>query len=233
MLKDLHTQAQSRASFAAHPPASTAPLDTLEHLLDAEANITSELNGTDPQIDCTCMQQQIALLSRLKRPRPSGQGEEIGLSGALATARDAQKTWTELASCTSCMRGDDQEVLLLTLMCVRLVLSQLSGVCPGGSSRRPGTATHGPEGVLVRVGDFEVTGDDRLVLLHVLRSIEVKRVEATLHKINDAFKQKRASRAAVLGRGEAAPDVELLVSESDEIVGRLTKMAESLRADGP
>ncbi|KAH8169840.1 hypothetical protein LIA77_10384 [Sarocladium implicatum] len=230
MLKDLQNRREPRGSFVAHPPAQPTQLDTLEHLLGPEANVTTDIHEPMPRIDCECIQRQIALLSQLKRPGFSGPGEEASLSSALAKARDAQKTWVDLASCDSCMRGDDQEVLLLALMCIRLVLSQLRGVCPVDGSREADTTMHDSEGVPVLVGDFEVTGDDRLVLLHVFRSIEVKKVEAMLDKINDAFKRKRASRASVIGRGGPAPDAELLVSESDEIIGRLSRMAESLRA---
>ena len=215
----------------AHPAVSTAPLDAFEDPLGTEAVATSNMRETSPpQAKCTCMQRQISLLSSLKRSETSRPQGKAGLSSALANVGEAHKVWLDLTRCAGCMRGDDQEVLLLALMSARLILSQLRGVPLDGDRSPSGRAGHEPDAVPVLIGDFEVTGNDRLVLLHVLWSIKVQRVEAVLESINDAFKRMRASRAAVIGRGGVLREGELLVSESDEIIGRLTLLAKSLRA---
>ena len=115
-----------------------------------------------------------------------------------------------MVECQDCVHDDDQEVVLLALMCIRAVLSHLqnanwSGADGGGNnsannagggmgsglsgnmagdddmalnSKSKHNSDDDPPPMLV--GDFEVTGHDKAILLQALRSITLRKIEHVL-----------------------------------------------------
>ncbi|PKK54268.1 hypothetical protein CI102_1714 [Trichoderma harzianum] len=156
-------------------------------------------------LTCTCLQQQTSLLCKLRGSEVFRPGGKMSMKSILANMQEAQTAWLGLTSCTSCMRGDDQEVLILALMCVRSMLLQLQNVswaCGGNQDVSLTASEHVSPGIsaegdveleVVTVGDFELTGDDKSSLLYMLWSMMVQKVNTVLESFRSVLERKKVS----------------------------------------
>ncbi|KAL6693484.1 hypothetical protein J3F84DRAFT_380933 [Trichoderma pleuroticola] len=157
-------------------------------------------------LTCTCLQQQTSLLCKLRGSEVFRPGGKMAMKSILANMQEAQTAWLGLTGCTSCMRGDDQEVLILALMCVRSMLLQLQNVswgCGGNQDVSLTVSEHVSPGIsaegdveleVVMVGDFELTGDDKSSLLFMLWSMMVQKVKTVLESFRSVLERKKLSR---------------------------------------
>ena len=204
--------------------------------LPPQGGVAQDSGSSDDPSECSCLQQLTNLLCSLKRSqalvsrasslsslssvvtRPDGVptggpkrgGSPSSLGRILTNTQEALRVCRTMVECQECVHDDDQEVVLLALMCIRAVLSHLqnanwSGADGGGNnsaSNAGGGVGSGLSGNMVGdddmtlnskskhnsdddpppmlVGDFEVTGHDKAILLQALRSITLRKIEHIL-----------------------------------------------------
>ncbi|XXG97050.1 hypothetical protein Hte_003344 [Hypoxylon texense] len=143
--------------------------------------------------DCSCLRRHTELLCALKSagsvrgsPKSDGSGSTCSsLGNIMTTIQEAFRTWREFINCPGCAQNGDQEVLLLSLMCARSVLSQLEGVTwIGGDNSSPDDC-----GPTLTLGEFRVEGDEKSMLLHALRSITLRKIEAVLMRLKEVLER--------------------------------------------
>ncbi|KAL7905033.1 hypothetical protein GGI35DRAFT_461665 [Trichoderma velutinum] len=186
-------------------PSTTMPASAeLSQSVERVPNIPSPLQQSNV-LTCTCLQQQTSLLCKLRGSEAFRPGGNMSMKNILANMQEAQKAWLVLTGCTSCMRGDDQEVLILALMCVRSMLLQLQNVswgCGGNQDVSLTVSEHVSPGVsaegdveleVVMVGDYELTGDDKSSLLYMLWSMMVQKVNTVLESFRSVLERKKVS----------------------------------------
>ncbi|KAL9062222.1 MAG: hypothetical protein Q9157_009115 [Trypethelium eluteriae] len=149
---------------------------------------------------CQCAQGLRTLLTSLGRSSSSASSALSGsrtpqvserqpypIDTVLSNATRALEQWTALETCPCCCStsGEEQQVenvFLLAFLSVQCVLGQLRSLTPDSDSAAA---------ACVRVGNFDVTGQNRTTVLSMLRvamAQEVERaVEALRGMINDAF----------------------------------------------
>jgi hypothetical protein len=196
-------------------------------------------------------------LKRRQLPRPTNPCPFP--SGALpvdCVLQNAQEAWDACRAITDCHdslhdHDHDHEVILLLVMCLRTVVSQIQqlpwqtsdGPTPDElrddgirSSResssplenRPGAETNS-RGVPILVGDFEVCGDDKDLLMGSLRIIGLRKLAAgltTLRQLVDGQKARlgtqHARRTGADGRCHATLMMDNLHDSGDlKHVGRM------------
>ncbi|KAI1781135.1 hypothetical protein F4818DRAFT_29798 [Hypoxylon cercidicola] len=180
------------------PTAPTVQMITAE-LLDALSaeSVSDQFYASQPEPshtdDCSCLRHHTELLCVLKssgsvRGSPKSDGSSSGcssLGNIMTNIQEAFKTWREFINCPSCAQNGDQEVLLLSLMCARSVLSQLEGVTwIGGDNSAPDDP-----GPTLTLGEFRVEGDEKSMLLHALRSITLRKIEAVLMRLKEVLER--------------------------------------------
>lgn len=146
--------------------------------------------------ECACLQKHTELLCALKKygaikgsPKPDGSGSGyLPVGRIMANIQQAFKTWKAFINCPSCSQDGDQEVLLLSLMCARAVLCQLEGVTWNGGS---GSSTPADSSPTLTLGEFEVEGDEKSMLLQALRSITLRKIEAVLMRLKEVLERVR------------------------------------------
>lgn len=176
-----------------------------------------------PTEECSCLRHHTELLCALKsstsgsvRSSPKSDGSGSGyssLGNIMTTIQEAFKTWREFINCPGCAQNGDQEVLLLSLMCARSVLTQLEGVTwIGGGNNTPNDS-----GPTLTLGEFRVEGDEKSMLLHALRSITLRKIEAVLVRLKEVLERIKRLENGLdsprlpenrRGRGAEGPRVE-------------------------
>lgn len=114
--------------------------------------------------------------------------------------------WSAALQCSRCASNNDQEVFMLTVMCIRCALSQLGEVSfqlrrktkpnPGADRRQRGAECSAswlsiPDEVPLQLGGFRVTGYDRSILLRVLLTVTLRRIEAVVDLLRVLLQRKR------------------------------------------
>ena len=166
-----------------------------------------------PAPSCQCISGLSALLHDLRRPSDD-KPPMVGLDSVLSRVSDALARWSVFAACPRCQHhesdDDDGETLLLAALSIRKVVAQLRavGAKPGERDEEAGPQLY--------VGAFQVTGPDHTMLLGVLRTITLRKLDATVTTMQSMLRTKRARR------GEA--DTAIL----DHIEAMLDELAKSI-----
>ncbi|KAI1766592.1 hypothetical protein GGR53DRAFT_202711 [Hypoxylon sp. FL1150] len=176
-----------------------------------------------PTEECSCLRYHTELLCALKsstsgsvRSSPKADGSGSGyspLGNIMTTIQEAFKTWRKFIHCPNCAQNGDQEVLLLSLMCARSVLTQLEGVTwIGGGNNTPDDT-----GPTLTLGEFRVEGDEKSTLLHALRSLTLRKIEAVLIRLKEVLERIKRLESGLeasrlpenrRGRGAEGPRLE-------------------------
>ncbi|KAK2754869.1 hypothetical protein FQN54_006762 [Arachnomyces sp. PD_36] len=148
----------------------------------------------NPPPDCDCIPRLSALLQDIKRPA-FDQLSSVRFDGILARVSNALTQWSHVLACQRCQEyernNDDDETLLLAAMSMRRIVVQLK---EGGFWLEParcGGGTEDSDEVELRIGDFQVTGADRAMLLSVLRTITVRKLDAAVTTMQSWLRTKQ------------------------------------------
>lgn len=149
---------------------------------------------------CTCLQQNAELLCSFKNSDSEEGKSAQSIDAVLLGAREALKLWQVLIECRNCAYDNDQEVLLLSLMTIRIILLRLQQLLPPWNlqarsrqeprgdrpssqhqQRQQETEAWLPKNSTpVTVGSFEVTGNDRMLVLQVLLLSTVQKIKSVM-----------------------------------------------------
>ena len=181
------------------------------------------VSSNDETEPCPCLQHHTELLCTLKGSELTRSSWLSGgsswnarptLNHTLRQVQEALRVWRGLIDCQNCAHNDDQEVLLLALMCVRKVLARLRLVGPSvpydessqsesgvanRKSRSSQSQCRTPDVPAIDfsnesqmlVGDFEVTGHDKSVLLRVLMANTLRKITAILKLLREVLERKK------------------------------------------
>ena len=169
---------------------------------------------------CGCLQTQTELLCALKTSDATRGARRPTVDLALHHIQDALRVWRDLIKCPNCAHNDDQEVLILALMSIRSLLTQLrqaswrdnaanlsdlSSASKIQSHNRKSRDSSSkflvsiPEfhvinnnnDLQIQIGDFEVTGHDKIFLLQALRSNLLRKVATVLVLLREILERKK------------------------------------------
>lgn len=118
---------------------------------------------------------------------------------ALPLAKQAMRVWQNLLNCPYCPYNDDQEVMLLTFMSIRAVTRYLQRLSPryktGAQTNSQGAGSNAPQSgqddSCLKIGSFQLEGDDRLLVLRVLYQNTLQKVKNVLHSLQAIQEEKK------------------------------------------
>jgi hypothetical protein len=151
------------------------------------AKVTKKSPGT-----CSCFQQNAELLCFLKAQAAIDNAVVNDIDAVLSSAQKAFRPWQSIVECPNCSCSKDQECLLLALMTVRIVILRIHQLMTSANFQESGnTSPSSNQGsytdsscpktcARVAIGSFEVTGDEKLLVLQVLLLSTVRKIKATL-----------------------------------------------------
>lgn len=166
---------------------------------------------------CDCLQRHADLLCRLKElwQRRTPPPIDVALSGV----HQVLAPWKDFVQCQVCDGDDDHEVLLLSTMSLRAVLRLLQSICSEQGGASPGLS----------VGNFEITGEERILVFNLLLS-------KTLDKVQFAIESLKARSLDIEGRRTVSiwsswgdsPDMQMDDEDGHVDGGHVQRMLQSL-----
>ncbi|KAI0423786.1 hypothetical protein F5Y09DRAFT_336304 [Xylaria sp. FL1042] len=170
------------------PPQSGAaqvPLGQPESARGSRSNTTFPRSQHSRQ--CFCFERNSSLLCMLKRAgSEEGQVPDTTSGRLMVRIQEALRAWNELSECSSCAHDNDTDVLLLALVCGRELVTQIQA--------EPGLYDNGPEpghSPSLVLGNYEVKGDEKSMLLLALRSITIKKLERAILSLQEVLEKKK------------------------------------------
>ena len=162
---------------------------------------------------CSCFQQNAELLCSLKISEVTEDQSIHSIDTVLDSIQKALKPWRGLIECHNCAYNNDQEILMLALIGVRILLTRLQQVLhPRSFQTSSGRAfqdakpsqqqqqqqqeeearTNWPnDSARVAVGSFEVTGYDRTLILQVLLSKNIHKIKSAMVCFREMLDRKK------------------------------------------
>lgn len=209
-----HSHVNSESNIPHLVPISSEDVANIAAPKNPTENATPKNSSANP---CTCLQKHAEVLSNpiLSEIRASN-GSEDGvwsLDKALSLAKQAMKAWQCLLTCPCCPYNDDEEVMLLTFMSIRAVTRYLQLLSP----RYNNTARASPHGsgsvtaqsvsddISLRIGSYELEGDDRVLVLRILYQNTLQKVKSMLHSLQ-VIQEKKKKRLSEETRNRLAGD---------------------------
>lgn len=118
---------------------------------------------------------------------------------ALSLAQQAMKAWQGLLTCPYCPYNDDQEVMLLTFMTIQALTRYLRRLSPRYTNTartnlqgsNPDTPLAAKDDSRLRIGSFELEGDDRTLVLRFLYQNTLQKVKCVLHSLQVIQNKKK------------------------------------------
>ncbi|OKL55927.1 hypothetical protein UA08_08915 [Talaromyces atroroseus] len=148
------------------------------------------------------MQPQVDLLFKskiLNAPQPSNgsnQKSAISIDLALSLVEEGMKTWQMPIMCHSCRCNDDHEVILLAFMSIQSIARYFQRLISQSRGETPGTTRFVNldecpiKTQVFTIGSFQITGDNRLLLLTTLLINTVQKLEWVLTSLQKVLEEK-------------------------------------------
>ncbi len=178
------------------------PNTPLEHPL-AENGVPTSFSPSVSQ-PCNCLKQNADVLCRLKSSKIRHASPSIDIF--LVGADQALASWKGLLQCRNCRHSDDQEVLHLSVMSIRVLLRSLQNLCHergegtssgeefGMSNRHDIGVTASPcrangvemtDSVRSTIGVYEVKGVERTLISNLLISRTLGKIKVILRCLQE------------------------------------------------
>ena len=169
---------------------------------------------TGPQ-SCSCLRQNTDLLCRLKSLKE--RHTTLSIDVLLVGADQALASWKSLLQCRTCQQNEDQEVLLLSALSIRVILRNLQVLCLGCeerdgsdgemlmSSNHDGKVTASScrttglekrDSVRSTIGVYEVTGVERILVTDLLISRTLGKIKVVLRCLQERSESARQKHLA-------------------------------------
>ena len=171
-------------------------------------------------VTCSCLQQLTELLCSFKLAEATEGQSAYDIDTVLRTAQEALRPWQAAIGCPNCAHNNDQEVLQVAFMTIRLVLVRLQNLIPPWSfqdiERKNGTTKKMPQqqqpqrqpadkiwpnySARVTLGTFEACQADTKVVVQMLLLSTIHRIKAMIISFKETLDRKQkmlqpASRA--------------------------------------
>lgn len=189
------------------PPAHISPTMT-------ENDLPIPIPPSVPET-CSCLQQNADLLCRLKSLKERHVTPPLDV--LLVGADQALASWKSLLQCRNCQQNEDQEVLLLSVLSVRVLLRSLQNLFLGGEERNGSggellmSSNHDTEvtaslcrttgmekrdSVRSTIGVYEVTGVERMLFTDLLISRTLGKIKVVLRCLQERSESARRKNIA-------------------------------------
>jgi hypothetical protein len=173
-------------------------------------------SGSSTPTNCQCIPGLSSLLNDFKRGTGDDKGPPPSLDDVLSRVSDALAQWSALAACPRCQNcdgedSDDGETLLIAALSMRRVVAQLRAV-----GCRPGFKGFGDDGgdpLQLHLGAFQVTGPDRTMMLGVLRTITVRKLDAAVATMRQMLRARQTRRGSGSDTGGVLHHIESILDE--------------------
>ena len=160
----------------------------------------------DQASDCTCLQQNTELLCSFKLAEATNNQNSHRIDAVLQAAQEASKTWQNLLDCRNCGFNQDQEVIQIAFMTIRLMLlrfQDLVPLCDPYSSSREGPSDR-PQcrqevaqrawqnyGARLTLGAYEIRERESSMMAQVLLLGAIRNIKSMLLPFKEMLDRKQ------------------------------------------
>ena len=162
--------------------------------------------GDDQASDCTCLQQNTELLCSFKLAEAMNNQNSHRIDTILQAAQEATKPWQNLLDCRNCGFNQDQEVIQIAFMTIRILLLRFQDLVPlcdsyassrEGHSDRPQCRQEVAQrawqkyGVRLTLGAYEVSESESSMMVQVLLLGAIRNIKSMLLPFKEMLDRKQ------------------------------------------
>lgn len=157
--------------------------------------------------ECTCLQQNTALLCSFKLVEATNNQNTHRIDAVLQAAQEASKSWQNLVYCRTCGSNQDQEVIQIAFMTIRILLLRIQNLVPlcdpytssregpsDGPQCRQQEETQGPwekYGSRFTLGAYEVSESEGNVMTRILLLGAIRNIKSMLLPFREILDRKQ------------------------------------------
>ena len=161
----------------------------------------------DQASDCTCLQQNTELLCTFKLAEATNNQNSRRIDIVLQAAQEACKSWQNLLDCRNCGFNQDQEVIQIAFMTIRILLLRFQDLVPlcdpyassrEGPSDRPQCRQEVAQrawqkyGARLTLGMYEVSESESSMMAQVLLLGAIRNIKSMLMPFKEMLDRKQA-----------------------------------------
>jgi len=192
------------------------------------ASSTTVTNSAANTNTCSCLNDHAELLCRLKELDQKNSLPTLDV--ILVGVQHCLNPWKALIKCRVCRRNEDQEVMLLSALTLRLVLRRLLDFCASQRSEDKNTTMINTDQMVdapgsetrCTVGMYELQGDEKALMMDTLLWYTLRRVKCAIITLQERLCYLRAN--ASKGPGELADGLRARGMDYDSDVGHIQQM---------
>ena len=166
----------------------------------------NEKTRDDQFTDCTCLQQNTELLCSFKLAEAMNNQNSHRIDTVLQAAQEATKPWQNLLDCRNCGFNQDQEVIQIAFMTIRILLLRFQDLVPlcdpyassrEGHSDRPQCRQEVAQrarqkyGVRLTLGAYEVSESESSMMVQVLLLGAIRNIKSMLLPFKEMLDRKQ------------------------------------------
>ncbi|KAL6719036.1 hypothetical protein ACLMJK_003271 [Lecanora helva] len=157
-------------------------------------------NQNSNALECTCLQQNTELLCSFKLAEAMKNQDPYRIDAVLRATQEAWKPWQNLINCRTCAFNEEQEVIQIAFMTIRIILLRFQNLVPLCDPSTPSTEgsteseTQQPwqrYGVRLTLGAYEVTRGESSTVTRVLLLGAIRRIKSLFVPFKDILDRKR------------------------------------------
>ena len=206
------------------PPRSSLP---------PSSSTSSHARETERRLTCNCLEQNAALLCRLKTLTQS-QGMQ-SVDAILTGTQQALAPWQSLTQCPICLHEDDLSVLLLAVMSIRSIVRRLQALCFGSASASSGYSTpvyQVPTVSEATPGTYEPTQHEQKHITDLLIVHALGKIKFALFSLKEKFARTRGQKAnaSILNAPSTEEGNQQVLANSQMDIECIQKLFENLES---
>ena len=155
---------------------------------------------------CTCLQQNAELLCSFKLAECTENQDACRIDTVLRDSQEALNPWQNLVECPNCAFNQDQEVLQIAFMTIRIVLLRFQNLVPscsiphGNHKGSTNVSQRWQEevednwqkyGACVTIGSYKVSDSDNKVVVQVLLLSTIRTMKSVLVRFKEMLDRKQ------------------------------------------
>jgi hypothetical protein len=169
------------------------------------SNSTTITSSPTVATTCSCFNDHAELLCRLKELDQRNTRPTLDI--ILVGVQHCLNPWKGLINCRVCRRNEDQEVLLLSALTLRLVLRRLLDFCASQRNEESNTTIINTDQMVdapgsetsCTVGMYELRGDEKALMMDTLLWYTLRRVKCAMITLQERLCYLRANAKGTAG----------------------------------
>jgi hypothetical protein len=125
--------------------------------------------------------------------------DTLPFDSVLLNIQDSIASCTSMLQCVKCANNSDQEVLIVAIMCVRCVILQIVAARASKENDAESntfSSSLSVDDLPMRLGGFELKGNDKDIMLQVLQMVTTRKIEAMLKSLGEILTHKKRLQTA-------------------------------------